>query len=99
MSNNDWTVYLLLNTSNNKTYVGITNNIDKRIKQHNGILKGGAKFTRAFKGDGEWILLTSINNLNKIRASKMEYQIKNSKTIIKNGNSVERRLKIFNDFK
>lgn len=99
MGNNDWTVYLLLNTSNNKTYVGITNNIDKRIKQHNGILKGGAKFTRAFKGDGEWILLTSINNLNKIRASKLEYQIKNSKTIIKNGNSVERRLKIFNDFK
>jgi putative endonuclease len=26
-------------------YVGQTTNVEKRIKQHNGILKGGAKYT------------------------------------------------------
>lgn len=30
------------------TYVGITNNFEKRIKQHNGVMKGGAKATRKY---------------------------------------------------
>ena len=30
------------------TYVGITNNFEKRIKQHNGVIKGGAKATRKY---------------------------------------------------
>ena len=36
-------VYLLKN--DNKSYVGYTNDFYRRWKQHNGMLKGGAKYT------------------------------------------------------
>ena len=28
-------------------YCGITTNLERRLKQHNGVLKGGAKYTRS----------------------------------------------------
>ncbi|XP_042490659.1 structure-specific endonuclease subunit SLX1 [Macadamia integrifolia] len=43
-----WLVYLILSTNAPiKTYVGVTNNFSRRLKQHNGELKGGAKASRA----------------------------------------------------
>ncbi|KDP43613.1 hypothetical protein JCGZ_16900 [Jatropha curcas] len=43
-----WCVYLILSTNAPiKTYVGVTNNFSRRLKQHNGDLKGGAKASRA----------------------------------------------------
>ncbi len=39
-----WVVYLL-RCANDHLYCGITNDLSKRIKQHNGELKGGAKYT------------------------------------------------------
>ncbi len=43
------------------TYVGITNNFEKRLKQHNGIIKGGAKATKKFE---DWILGYYISGFN-----------------------------------
>jgi len=40
--------YCIQNNNKNKTYIGATNNFSKRIRQHNGIISGGAKYT---KGD------------------------------------------------
>jgi len=37
--------YLLVSSESNKTYVGITNNLSRRIRQHNGECSGGAKYT------------------------------------------------------
>ena len=31
----------------NSFYCGITTNLQKRLKQHNGVIKGGAKYTRS----------------------------------------------------
>ncbi|KAM7264298.1 hypothetical protein ACFE04_001981 [Oxalis oulophora] len=43
-----WSVYLILSTNSPiKTYVGVTNNFNHRLKQHNGELKGGAKASRS----------------------------------------------------
>lgn len=37
----------ILKCSDNTLYTGITNDLEKRIKKHNGELAGGAKYTRA----------------------------------------------------
>ncbi|XP_060217431.1 uncharacterized protein LOC132644818 isoform X1 [Lycium barbarum] len=43
-----WCVYLILSTNAPiKTYVGVTTNFTRRLKQHNGELKGGAKASRS----------------------------------------------------
>ena len=40
-------VYLLLDTTETRTYVGATIDMDRRLQQHNGIKAGGAKATKA----------------------------------------------------
>lgn len=37
----------ILQCSDNSYYTGIATNLEKRIKEHNGELKGGAKYTRS----------------------------------------------------
>ncbi|XP_027161441.1 structure-specific endonuclease subunit SLX1 homolog [Coffea eugenioides] len=45
---NSWSVYLILSTNPPiKTYVGVTTNFSRRLKQHNGEVNGGAKASRA----------------------------------------------------
>jgi putative endonuclease len=39
----------ILECSDQTYYIGKTNDLQNRLKQHNGILKGGAKYTRARK--------------------------------------------------
>ena len=43
-----WTIYIL-ECGDKTLYCGITNNIENRLKQHNGEIKGGAKYTRSRK--------------------------------------------------
>ncbi len=40
-----WIVYVLESAA--RTYVGITTDLDRRLEQHNGQRRGGAKATRA----------------------------------------------------
>ncbi len=37
----------ILKCSDNTLYTGITNNLEKRLKMHQGELPGGAKYTRS----------------------------------------------------
>jgi predicted GIY-YIG superfamily endonuclease len=41
-----WHCYLLAATDSNKTYIGATIDPDRRLRQHNGQIGGGAKATR-----------------------------------------------------
>jgi predicted GIY-YIG superfamily endonuclease len=73
----DYVVYLLYNDKNNYTYIGITNNIERRLRQHNKIIKGGARYTSCKKGEGTWLYYLHITNLNKSKALSIEKTIKN----------------------
>jgi len=67
-----WVVYLL-RCADDSLYCGITNHLEKRIKQHNGELVGGAKYTRA---NGPCKLVYQENVKDRSTASKREYEIK-----------------------
>jgi len=43
---NNWLIYIL-KCKDGSLYCGITNNLAKRLKQHKGEVKGGAKYTRS----------------------------------------------------
>ena len=65
-------VYLLLSKKLNKykSYVGYTNNIEKRLYLHNN--SKGAKYTKGNK----WKLIYYKNYNDKITAMKEEYKLK-----------------------
>ncbi len=68
-------VYLLVSKSKSRwiSYVGYTNNINKRISLHN---EGkGAKFTRGKK----WKIIYQKRYKNKSQAMREEYKLKNNR--------------------
>jgi predicted GIY-YIG superfamily endonuclease len=42
-----WFAYVLVSTRGRRTYVGVAKDVDRRARQHNGELAGGARSTRA----------------------------------------------------
>ena len=68
-------VYLLVSKSKSRwiSYVGYTNNINKRISLHN--VGKGAKFTRGKK----WEIIYQKRYKNKSQAMKEEYKLKNNR--------------------
>lgn len=71
------TYYCYFIISNNRTYIGITNNLVNRIKKHNGIIKGGAKSTRI---SNNWSYHTIMGNFkNKSDAMSFEWHWKHQK--------------------
>ena len=43
---NNWLIYIL-KCGDGSLYCGITNNLEKRLKKHKGVITGGAKYTRS----------------------------------------------------
>ena len=89
---NNYLVYLLVNNKNNCTYIGSTNNPIRRIRQHNGDLVGGAKYTKMKKDDGEWTYYGQIVNLDKHTALSVEKKIQIRSRKTKGGSPLEKRL-------
>ena len=65
-------------TNNCKTYIGSTNNFKKRIRQHNGEITGGAKYTTNFKNDTDWYPIILIGGFEKSTALSFEWRMKRS---------------------
>ncbi len=69
---NNWMVYIL-ECCDKSLYCGITNNIERRLKQHSGELKGGAKYTLSRRPCNLVYLETSAN---RKEALIREFEIK-----------------------
>ena len=67
-----WYMYVVV-CNDNSFYCGITTNIERRLKQHNGVIKGGAKYTRSRR---PCRLVYKEKAPNRSDASKKEYQFK-----------------------
>lgn len=68
-------VYMLksIDRVKSKTYVGFTNNLNKRLSKHNS--NKGAKSTKGYK----WIVIYKKRFINKNDALSYEYQLKKNR--------------------
>jgi predicted GIY-YIG superfamily endonuclease len=69
-----WKVYLLQEVKGNKTYVGATLDVERRLQQHNQNLSGGAKATH----NSQWKRVCHITGFpNQKSALQFEWKWKN----------------------
>ena len=80
-------VYFIKST-NGSTYIGATVNLEKRLRQHNKIIKGGAKATSIKVDQGEeWKYHCYVENFpNYNEALKFEWRWKQISRIIQKKN-------------
>ncbi|WP_459934288.1 GIY-YIG nuclease family protein [Fundidesulfovibrio butyratiphilus] len=67
-----WFVYLV-QCSDGSLYCGITKDIPRRLKEHNGLLPGGARYTRSRRPVE---LIASVSVGQRSEAAKLECRVK-----------------------
>lgn len=60
----DYSLYLLESGDGTRTYAGITKHMKRRLRQHNGEIKGGARYTRSKQN---WRLVCNVQLFNTDR--------------------------------
>lgn len=95
----NYIVYLLVNNKNPCTYVGSTNNPARRIRQHNGELVGGARYTKRHGGDvdAQWRFYGYICGLTKHQALSIEKRIQIRSRKMRDKCAIDRRLRAINE--
>ena len=91
-----FTSYCLVRSDSAATYVGATVNIENRLRQHNGLKKGGAKYTVSALSKGHtWDLVVKVSGFPTWRAAlQFEWRWKNLSRKKRIGKSpLERRIK------
>jgi len=75
--NKKYFCYILQQTDiiSSLNYVGYTVNYNRRIRQHNGIIKGGARFTKN-RGPWQFLAVMTCSTWNNIRALQVEWLAK-----------------------
>lgn len=91
----NWIVYVIEN--GNCTYVGISKNPEKRLRQHNKEISGGAKYTTSKSSNWSHVCLIS-GFLNKTQALQFEWAVKHVKPRNKGGlvNRINKLITILN---
>ncbi len=74
-----WFVYIL-RCADNSLYTGVTIDVNKRLDQHNGVDKNGAKYTKARRPVK---LVYQETSTSRSAACKREYAIKSLKKLEK----------------
>lgn len=73
-----WCVYMLANEQGH-TYVGITTDVARRVRQHNGEVIGGARATR---GRGVWCVVYVEDGFpGRAAAQSREYYLKRDRSL------------------
>ena len=87
----NWSCYIIENRG--YTYVGVSNNVIKRLRAHNGEISGGAKYTTS-KGKG-WKHVCVISGFpTKIESLQFEWALKHVPP--RNAGGVKNRIKKLN---
>jgi len=66
-----WIVYLIQHTKTKELYIGVTNNLKKRLERHN---QKGKRFTR--RKDGKWVVIYAEAYRSKEDAIERERKLK-----------------------
>lgn len=83
----DWIFYIIKNEY--ATYAGVSPDPVRRLRQHNGELKGGAKYTTG-RGSG-WKHVCFVKGFqNKIQALQFEWAVKH--VLPRNAGGIDKRL-------
>lgn len=71
--------YILESVDGKRTYAGITNNMARRLRQHNGELAGGAKYTSKPQSRPWKVVLTVNGFQTKVQALQFEWALHHTK--------------------
>jgi structure-specific endonuclease subunit SLX1 len=70
-----WYIYLLVNTDTRRSYIGVTTNLARRLRQHNREIVGGARSTKS--GAPNWLIYSYLSGLeNRSVAMRWEKILK-----------------------
>ena len=88
----------LLQSSSKKTYVGATYNVERRVRQHNCELKGGAMYTGKWVKRGDtWKCMGYVSGFPTWRdALQFEWKWKQLSRKVPSNQSLQRRLEALN---
>lgn len=79
-------VYIIYCDATNKSYVGYTVDIQKRLRQHNGEIKGGARATR----HGNWRLVALLDDIaTRSEAMSIEWHVKRARSLVARQNVLQ----------
>ena len=67
--------YVLVSSGNRKTYAGSTNNLVRRLRQHRGQIRGGARATSSFGTSAKYLFVVSGFD-GKRSALRFEWRLK-----------------------
>lgn len=86
-------VYLLKSETTRRTYIGYTIDVKKRLRKHNGEIKGGAKYTRYGR---PWKLICYVTGF-PYEKTALQYEWRNHhppRWLRRKGAGIPRRIKI-----
>lgn len=76
--------YCYLLSNKNHTYIGYTTDPKRRLKQHNGILKGGGKYTRRYRPWKLKIIIKGFKNGKQARQFEYAWKHPSKSRFLKN---------------
>ena len=78
-----WVVYVLVSGCDGRTYVGVTTDLDRRLAQHNGERRGGARATRRGR---PWRVGSEFGPFeNRAEAQRVEREVKRLRGAVRLG--------------